>query len=175
VVFLQRAGGPFSDAKDIEGLEVKMALVEQINREITEAMKAKDADRLSTLRMIKTALKLRETELPGPIDEAEGFRVLQKLLSQRKDAAEQFRAAGRADRADKEEAEGRLIESYLPAAPTEQEMAKAVLEAIQETGASSVKDMGAVMKIARAKFEGKSVDGKALSDLVKAKLSSAGD
>jgi uncharacterized protein YqeY len=150
-----------------------MGLVEQINQDITAAMKAKDADRLGALRMIKTALKLRETELPGPIDETEGVRVLQKLLSQRKDAAEQYTAAGRADRAEKEQAEARLIESYLPAAPTEDEMAAAVLEAIQEAGASSVKDMGSVMKIARAKFEGKAVDGKALSDLVKAKLSTA--
>jgi uncharacterized protein YqeY len=149
-----------------------MALAEKINHDITDAMKARDAVKLSTLRMMKTALTLRETELPGSIDDAEAVRVLQKLVSQRKDAAEQFRTGGRLERAEQEEAEARLIQSYLPEAPTEGEMRDAVQKAIESLGASSVKDMGTVMKAIKAQFEGKSVDGKALSDLVKSKLSS---
>ncbi|HUK89507.1 MAG TPA: GatB/YqeY domain-containing protein [Blastocatellia bacterium] len=148
-----------------------MALAEKINHDITNAMKAKDAARLGALRMIKTALTLRGTEIAGPLDDTEAIRVLQKLLNQRRDSAEQFRAAGRVDRAEQEEAEARLILSYLPAAPTEDEMRAAVDRAIAASHATSIKDMGAVMKLVRAEFEGKSVDGKALSDLVKAKLS----
>ncbi|HEY6332204.1 MAG TPA: GatB/YqeY domain-containing protein [Blastocatellia bacterium] len=151
-----------------------MTLAEKISADITVAMKSRDSARLRALRMIKTALKLRETELPGPIDDTEAVRVLQKLLNQRKDAAEQFRASGRPERAEQEEAEGRLIQSYLPSAPTEQEMREAVEKAIAATGASSPKDMGAVMKLVRADLEGKAVDGKALSDMVKAKLSGQG-
>jgi uncharacterized protein len=153
-------------------IEATMALAEKINHDITKAMKDRDAVRLSTLRMMKTALTLRETELPGSIDDAEAVRVLQKLVSQRKDAAEQFRNGGRLERAEQEEAEALLIQSYLPEAPREEEMREAVQKAIESLGASSVKDMGAVMKAVKAQFEGKSVDGKALSDLVKAKLSS---
>ncbi|HWP43632.1 MAG TPA: GatB/YqeY domain-containing protein [Blastocatellia bacterium] len=149
-----------------------MPIVDQINRDITEAMKAKEAERLSALRMIKTALKLRETELPGAVDDPEAFRVLNTLLKQRRDAAEQYRNAGREDLAMKEENEARIIESYLPAAASESEMRAAIVEAIKETGASSMKDMGAVMKTARSRLEGKTVDGKALSDLVKKSLES---
>lgn len=147
-----------------------MPLADQINRDITEAMKSKQADRLNALRMIKTALKLRETELPGPIDDAEAMRVLQKLLNQRHDAAEQYRAAGREDRAKKEEEEARLIGSYLPVPPTQEEMLAAIEAAISESRATSVKDMGAVIKLARQKLEGKPIDGKLLSDRVKARL-----
>jgi uncharacterized protein YqeY len=148
-----------------------MTIVDQINRDIIEAMKSKQAERLSALRMIKTALKLRETELPSGVDDAEAVRVLTTVLKQRRDAAEQYRAAGHEDRAGKEENEARIIQTYLPAAVTEEEMLDAVAAAISETGASSMKEMGAVMKAARARLEGKTVDGKALSDLVKAKLS----
>jgi uncharacterized protein YqeY len=137
---------------------------------MTEAMKAKQADRLNALRMVKTALKLRETELSGPMDDAEAMKVLQKLLNQRRDAAEQYRAAGRADRAEKEEEEGRLIQSYLPVPATQEEMAGAIEAAISESGATSAKDMGAVIKLARQKLEGKPIDGKLLSDQVKARL-----
>jgi uncharacterized protein YqeY len=151
--------------------EVSMPIVDQINRDITAAMKAKEAERLSALRLVKTALKMRETELPGGVDDAEAARVLNTLLKQRRDAAEQYRAAGREDLAQKEENEARVIASYLPESATEEEMARAVAEAINELGATSMKDMGAVMKSARPRLEGKSVDGKALSDLVKAKLS----
>ena len=148
-----------------------MAIVEQINQDIIAAMKAKEAERLSALRMIKTALTLRETELTGGVDDAEAGRVLNTVLKQRRDAAEQYRAAGRNDLAEKEEREALLIQTYLPAAATEEEMARAVDETIAELGASSMKDMGAVMKAVRPRLEGKTVDGKALSDLVKAKLS----
>lgn len=147
-----------------------MPIVDQINRDITEAMKAKEAERLSALRMVKTALKLRETELPGEVDDAEATRVLNTLLKQRRDAAEQYRAGNREDLALKEEAEARIIQSYLPAAASEDEMSRAIDETIKEVGATSMKDMGAVMKAVRPKLEGKTVDGKALSDIVKAKL-----
>jgi len=147
-----------------------MPIADQINRDITEAMKAKEADRLNALRMVKTALKLRETELPGPIDDTEAMKVLQKLLNQRHDAAEQYRAAGREDRAEKEEQEARLIQSYLPVAPTQEEIEIAIEAAITESAATSIKEMGAVMKLARQKLEGKPVDGKLLSDQVKARL-----
>ncbi|MEN3330871.1 MAG: uncharacterized protein V7641_236 [Blastocatellia bacterium] len=147
-----------------------MPIVEQINRDITVAMKAKEAERLSALRMMKTALTLRRTELSGDVDDAEAGRVLNTLLKQRRDAAEQYRAAGRNDLAEKEENEARLIQTYLPASASEDEMARAVDETIAELGATSMKDMGAVMKGVRPRLEGKTVDGKALSDLVKAKL-----
>lgn len=147
-----------------------MLIADQINRDMTEAMKAKQMDRLNALRMVKTALKLRETELPGSMDDSEAMRVLQKLLNQRHDAAEQYRAAGRADRAEKEEQEARLIESYLPVPPTQEEIAAAIEAAVSESGASSIKDMGSVIKLARQKLEGKPIDGKLLSDQVKTRL-----
>jgi hypothetical protein len=121
--------------------------------------------------MIKTALKLRETELPGPIDDVEAARVLNTLLKQRRDAAEQYRAGGREDLAAKEDNEAHIIQGYLPAAATHEEMRSAIEAAVAETGASSMKDMGAVMKLVRAKLGDKTVDGKALSDMVKAALS----
>ena len=148
-----------------------MPIVDQINRDVIEAMKARDAERLSALRMVKTALKMRETELPGEVDDAEAARVLNTLLKQRRDAAEQFRAGNREEMALKEENEARIIQSYLPEAASEEEMSRAVDESIAETGAASMKDMGAVMKAARPRLEGKTIDGKVLSDLVKAKLS----
>ena len=148
-----------------------MPIVDQINRDIVEAMKAKEAERLSALRMVKTALKMRETELPGEVDDAEAARVLNTLLKQRRDAAEQFRAGNREEMALKEENEARIIQSYLPEAAGEEEMSRAVDETIAEVGATSMKDMGAVMKAVRPRLEGKTIDGKVLSDLVKAKLS----
>jgi uncharacterized protein YqeY len=148
-----------------------MPIVDQINSDLTEAMKARDAERLSALRMVKTALKLRETDLPGVVDDAEAMKVLNTLLKQRRDAAEQFRAGGREELALKEENEARIIQSYLPAAASEEDLSTAVDAAIAELGATSVKDMGAVMKAVRPKLEGKTVDGKALSDMVKTRLS----
>jgi uncharacterized protein YqeY len=149
-----------------------MPIVEQVNRDIIEAMKAKEAERLSALRMVKTALTMRQTELPSGVDDTEAVRVLNTLLKQRRDAAEQYRAGNREDLAVKEENEARIIQTYLPASASEEEMAAAVEASIAETGAASMKDMGAVMKLVRSKLEGKTLDGKALSDLVKAKLSS---
>lgn len=147
-----------------------MTIVDQINADLTEAMKAREAERLSALRMVKTALKLRETELPGGVDDTEAIKVLNTLLKQRRDAAEQFRTGGREELALKEENEARIIQTYLPAAASEEDIAQAVDLAIAEVGASSMKDMGAVMKAVRAKLEGKTVDGKALSDMVKGKF-----
>ena len=149
-----------------------MPIVDQINRDLTEAMKAKEAERLSAIRMIKTALKLRETDLPGEVDDAEAMKVLNTLLKQRRDAAEQYRAGHREELAQKEEREALIIQSYLPASASDEEISRAVDESIAEVGASSMKDMGAVMKAVRVKLEGKTIDGKALSDLVKTKLSS---
>ena len=149
-----------------------MPIVDQINSDLTGAMKAREAERLSALRMVKTALKLRETELPGGVDDTEAMKVINTLLKQRRDAAEQFRAGGREELALKEENEARIIQTYLPASASDEDISQSVDEAITEVGASSMKDMGAVMKAVRTKLEGKTVDGKALSDLVKAKLSS---
>ncbi|HEX2482566.1 MAG TPA: GatB/YqeY domain-containing protein [Methylomirabilota bacterium] len=147
-----------------------MSIVQQIDRDLTEALKAREAERLGALRMVKTALKLRETEMPGSLGDEEALRVLHTLIKQRRDAAEQFRAAGREDLAVKEEQEAKVIQGYLPVAASAEEMARVVGEAIAETGATSPKDMGAVMKAARARLSGKTVDGKALSDLVKTRL-----
>ena len=149
-----------------------MPIVDQINRDLTEAMKAKEAERLSAIRMIKTALKLRETDLPGEVDDAEAMKVLNTLLKQRRDAAEQYRAGHREELAQKEEREALIIQSYLPASASDEEISRAVDESIAEVGASSMKDMGAVMKAVRSKLEGKTIDGKMLSDMVKTKLSS---
>jgi uncharacterized protein YqeY len=149
-----------------------MPIVDQINRDLTEAMKAKEAERLSAIRMIKTALKLRETDLPGEVDDAEAMKVLNTLLKQRRDAAEQYRAGNREELAQKEEREALIIQSYLPASASDEEISRAVDESIAEVGASSMKDMGAVMKTVRGKLEGKTIDGKILSDLVKTKLGS---
>lgn len=147
-----------------------MTIVQRIDRDLTEALKAREAERLSALRMVKTALKLRETEVPGSLSDEDGMRVLNTLIKQRRDAAEQYRAAGREDLAQKEEREAKVIQEYLPAAASTEDMTRAVEEAVAETGATSPKDMGAVMKAARARLQGQTVDGKVLSDLVKARL-----
>ncbi|HEY7139339.1 MAG TPA: GatB/YqeY domain-containing protein [Methylomirabilota bacterium] len=147
-----------------------MTIVQQIDRDLTEALKSRQAERLGALRMVKTALKLRETEVPGSLGDDDALRVLSTLIKQRRDAAEQFRAAGREDLARKEEREATVIQEYLPEAASPDDMGRAVEEAVAETGATSPKDMGAVMKAARARLQGKTVDGKALSDLVKSRL-----
>lgn len=134
------------------------------------AMKAKEEARLSALRMIKTALKKEEVDSMGPLNEASEMKVMNTLLKQRREAAELFRKGGRDDMAAREEAEIGVIESYLPSAPSEQELEAAVTAALAETGATSQKQMGAVMKAAQAKLAGKRVDGRALSELVKQKL-----
>ncbi len=147
-----------------------MSITEQIDKDVIAAMKAKESERLNALRMVKTALKLRSTELMKAVDDVEAAKVLTTLLKQRRDAAEQFRAGNRAELAEKEEREALIIQEYLPAAASEEEMARAVAEALSETGASSAKDMGLLMKAARAKLAGKTIDGKILSEMVKAKL-----
>lgn len=147
-----------------------MALLDKIQKDMTEAMRARNESRLGALRMIKTALKKQEIDSMKPLTEASEMQVMNTLLKQRREAAELFRKGGRNELADKEEAEIGIIEAYLPAAPSAEELEAAVTSAIDETGATSQKQMGAVMKAAQAKLGGKRVDGKALSELVKQKL-----
>src|SRR5512145_643795 len=147
-----------------------MPLLERIQTEMVQAMKAREEARLSALRMIKTALKKHEVDSMKPLDEAAVMQILNSLIKQRKDAAEMFRKGGRPEMADKEEDELRLIESYLPAAPSQEEMESAVAAALAETGVTSLKQMGIVMKAAQAKLAGKRIDGKVLSDKVRSKL-----
>ena len=137
---------------------------------MTQAMKARDQERLGALRMIKTALKKHEVDSMKPLDEPTEMQILKSLVKQRQEAAELFRQGGRPELAEKEEAELRLIETYLPAAPSEEEVEIAIAAALAETGAASLKQMGLVMKAAQAKLAGKRVDGKALSEKVRAKL-----
>ncbi|MFN7947306.1 MAG: GatB/YqeY domain-containing protein [Blastocatellia bacterium] len=147
-----------------------MSLLDKINQEIAAAMKAKDAERLSALRMVKTALKNREIEKMAPLDDAESSRVLQSLVKQRRDSIEQYEKAGRAELAAKEAAEIKVIEEYLPAAVDEATIARVVEETMAEIGATSAKDMGRAMKAVMAKFAGQPVDGKVISGMVRAKL-----
>ena len=151
-----------------------MSLVEKFQKDLTDAMRAKDALRLSVLRMIKSALKYKETEKIRPLEEAEVLQVLQTLVKQRKESIEQFTKGGRQDLADKQVKELAIVESYLPAGASAAEMEAAVAKAIAETGANSIKQMGAVVKAAKVHLEGKTVDGKALSDLVRERLSKLG-
>ncbi len=148
-----------------------MPLLDKIQKEMIAAMKAKDSARLSALRMIKAALKKQEIDAAGPLDEAAENRVLNSLRKQRLDAIAMYRQGGRQELAAKEEAELELIDSFLPAPATEEEMRDAVEAAISETGALSMKQMGQVMKLAKQKLAGKRIDGKALSEKVKARLS----
>jgi hypothetical protein len=148
-----------------------MALLNRIQSDMTQAMKARDQDRLGALRMIKTALKKQEVDSMKPLDEPAEMQIMKTLVKQRQEAAELFRQGGRPELAEKEEAELRLIESYLPAAPTEEEVDAAIAAALAETGTASLKQMGVVMKAAQSRLAGKRVDGKALSEKVRAKLS----
>lgn len=149
-----------------------MSLIEQIQQDIIAAMKAREEQRLSTLRMVKTALKNREIEKMAPLDEKESQTVLSTLIKQRKESIEQFTKGGRQEMADKEAAEIVLIESYLPKAAGEAEIVAGVKAVIAEMGAPTMKDMGAVMKNAMARFSGAGmrVDGKVVSDAVKREL-----
>jgi len=147
-----------------------MAFIERIQKELTEAMKRKDELRLSVLRMVKTALKNKQIEKIRALEEAEELQVLQTLVKQRRESVEQFTRGGRQDLADKETKEIAILESYLPAAPSDAELDQAIAAAIAETGANSPKQMGAVIKAARARLEGKTIDGKALSDRVRERL-----
>jgi len=148
-----------------------MPLIDQVQQQMVAAMKAKDEARLSALRMIKAALMKYKVDSPKPLDEAAEMSILKMLIKQRVDAAEMFRKAGRTEQAEKEEAERVLIESYLPAGASAEEMDAAIAAAMAETGATEIKQMGAVMKAVQEKLKGKTVDGKALSDKVRAKLS----
>ncbi len=148
-----------------------MPLLDQVQKDMTEAMKARDELRLSALRMIKTALKKHEVDSMKPLDEKSELQVMNTLIKQRKESAEMFRKGGRAELADKEEAELKLIESYMPASAADDEIDAAIEQAMSETGVTSLKQMGAVMKAVQAKLAGKRVDGKALSDKVRARLS----
>ena len=149
-----------------------MTISEQIQKDITAAMKAREEQRLSALRMIKTALKHREVEKMAALDEKESLQVLSTLIKQRKESAEQFRKGGRDQMADREEAEITLIESYMPKAAGEAEIEAGVKAVIAEMGAPTIKDMGTVMKNVMARFQAADmrVDGKIVSDLVKREL-----
>lgn len=148
-----------------------MALLEQLQKDMVIAMKAKDEARLSAIRMVKSALMKEKVDSMKELDEAAEMKVLNSLLKQRREAAEMFRKGGRPEQADKEEAELRLIEGYMPAGATEEEMDAAITAAIAETGITSAKQMGQVMNAAKAKLAGKRVDGKQMSDKVRARLS----
>lgn len=148
-----------------------MNLIEQIQKDLTAAMKEKDELRLSVLRMVKSALKNKEIEKMRPLESMEALQVLQTLVKQRHESVEQFRKGGRDDLAAKESSEITIIEGYLPPAPNDAEISRAIEEAISDVGADSLKQMGAVIKAARAKLEGKTVDGKVLSEKVRERLS----
>ena len=148
-----------------------MPLIDQIQKDMVAAMKSKEEARLSALRMIKAALMKQKVDSPKPIDEAMEMQILKQLIKQRIDAAEMFRKGGRPEQAEKEEVEKVLIESYLPAGASEAEIDAAIAEAMAETGAASIKQMGLVMKAVQARLQGKTVDGKSLSDKVRSKLS----
>jgi uncharacterized protein YqeY len=149
-----------------------MTIAERINQDLTAAMKAKDAARTSTLRMAKAAIMNKEIDKKGALDEAETLKLLQSLVKQREDSAEQYGKAGRFELAEKESAEIALLKTYLPADVSDAEVQAAVDKAVAETGASSLKDMGKAMKAALAALSasGKSVDGKRVNEAVKKKL-----
>ena len=148
-----------------------MPLLERIQKDMIAAMKAKDEARLSAVRMIKTALKKLEVDSMKPLDEATEMQVLNSLIKQRTESAEMFRKGGRPELADKEEAERALIESYMPAPATPEEIDRAIAEAMAETQVTTPKQMGVVMKAAQARLAGKRVDGKVLSEKVRSRLS----
>jgi uncharacterized protein YqeY len=149
-----------------------VAFADNVNRAITDAMKAKDPARLSTLRMLKSALTNKEIERGRALDENESLQVVSALVKQRRDSIEQFVKGGRQDLVDKETAEIAILESYLPPAVDAGELDRAIDEAIRSSGASSAKDMGKVMKAVMAALAGKTVDGKAVNELVRRKLGS---
>ena len=153
-------------------MTLTMSLMDQIQKDIVTAMKAREEQRLSCLRMVKSALKNREIEKMAPLDEKESQQVLATLIKQRKDSVEQFTKGGRQEIADKEAAEIILIETYLPKAAGEAEILAGVKAAIAEMGSPTIKDMGAVMKNAMARFAaaGMRVDGKVVSEAVKKEL-----
>ena len=148
-----------------------MSLAEKIQSDIVVAMKARDDFKLSVLRMVKAAIQLKEVEILSKLDAPESIQLLQTILKQRKESIDQFTKGNRPELAEKESKEAAIIEQYLPAGASAEEMNAAIDKAIAETGAGSIKQMGAVVKSAKAALEGKTVDGKALSDLVRERLS----
>jgi uncharacterized protein YqeY len=148
-----------------------MSLNKEIIDDLTAAMKAQDGARVSTLRMVKANLMNRQIEKGGELTDEEVQKALQSLVKQRRDSIEQYDKGGRAELAAKEALEIGHIEAYLPQAATPEEIERAVADAVSETGASLMKDMGVVMKAAIAKLQGKSADGKMVSEAVKTKLS----
>lgn len=161
---------PDTDRERTVGVNKNMSLNEQIVSDLTAAMKAKDADRLSVLRMVKANLMNRKIDKGGELTDDEVLKALQTLVKQRRDSIEQYENAGRADLAAKEAAEIGFIEVYLPQAATAEEITAAVEAAAVETGATSMKDRGTLMKAAMANLAGKNADGKMVSEAVKAKL-----
>jgi uncharacterized protein len=147
-----------------------MTLNEKIISDLTDAMRAKDADKLSVLRMVKSTLMNKKIEKGGDLTDEEVLKTLQSLVKQRRDSIEQYTNAGRDDLAAKEQSEIQYIDVYLPQSATTEEIEKAVTEAIAEVGATSMKEMGLVMKATTAKLAGKTVDGKLVSETVKAAL-----
>jgi hypothetical protein len=147
-----------------------MALLEQIQKDMTAAMKAREEARLGTLRMIKAALMKYKVDTMKDLDHAAEQQILKSLVKQRNDAAEMFRKGNRPELAEKEEAERTMIEAYMPASASDADIDAALDAAIAETGATSLKQMGVVMKAAQAKLAGKTVDGKVLSERVKGRL-----
>ncbi len=147
-----------------------MALIDQLQKDLIVAMKGKEELRLGTIRMVKAALMKEKADTMKAVDEAGEMRILSLLIKQRREAAEMYRQGGREEQAAKEEAELKLIEAYMPASATPEELEAAVAEAMAETGATQMKQMGVAMKAAQARLAGKRVDGRALSDLVKSKL-----
>ncbi len=147
-----------------------MTFLERINQDITAAMKAKEAERLSTLRMVKTALKNKEIDKMAALTDDEALKILQALVKQRRDSVEQYTQGGRPELAAKEAAEIKMIEAYLPAALGEAAVGAIVEATVAELGATSAKEMGQVMKAVMVKLAGQTVDGKVVSQLVKARL-----
>ncbi len=151
-----------------------MTVSEQIQKDIVTAMKAKDELRLSVLRMVKSAFQLKEVEKMRPLDPAESIQLLQSLAKQRRESIDQFGKGGRQDLVDKETSELKVLESYLPAGASDAEMDAAIEKAVADVGATSIKNMGAVVKAAKEALTGKAVDGKALSDRVRERLGKLG-
>jgi uncharacterized protein YqeY len=147
-----------------------MPIVEKVEKDLVAALKAQETLKLSVLRMMKAALMNKKVELGKAVDDPEALAVLRTLAKQRRESVEAFRKGRRDDLADKEEAEIKIVEAYLPAAASEEEMEAAVAAALAETGASTAKDMGKAMKAAMAKLAGKNADGKRVSEKVRAKL-----
>jgi uncharacterized protein YqeY len=147
-----------------------MSLHDRLSEDLKSAMKSRDQLRMDVIRMIKAAVQYKEVELKQDLDDAGMSRIMTTLIKQRKEAAEQFEKGNRQDLAEKERLEISIIEGYLPAALSSEELSNLVQTVIKDSGATSLKDMGQVMKAVMARLAGQAVDGKVVSDLVKAAL-----